>query len=232
MRFLVKGKIINHKTMNQRITAIITGMALLLMAIIAGYALGFAYAEFYSPELTENVAARIAQNSDLYNNMLIGILLILILDLLVSYTLYHYFKDDHKLIAISSGIIRFIYTLIFTWATYSLFKNLSDHNLTHELANSNFKSFETIWYSGLVLFGFHVLLLAYLMKLHQSIPQALWGITLLAGVSYVVLHLLKLGFPEAEMVKTIEMILTFPMALGELGLAIWLLIKGGKALVK
>ena len=66
------------------------------------------------------------------------------------------------------------------------------------------------------------------MKLHIRIPKVLWYLTLIAGVSYVVVHLLKLGSPNSEMVKNLEMILALPMAIGELGLAIWLLFKGGK----
>ena len=66
------------------------------------------------------------------------------------------------------------------------------------------------------------------MKLHRGIPKFLWWLTLIAGISYVFVHLLKLGSPNAEMTKNLEMILALPMAIGELGLAIWLLIKGGK----
>jgi len=68
------------------------------------------------------------------------------------------------------------------------------------------------------------------MKLHKKIPKILWYITLIAGVSYVVLSLLKLGSPDSEIVKNLQMILALPITIGELGLAIWLLIKGGKEL--
>jgi presenilin-like A22 family membrane protease len=80
----------------------------------------------------------------------------------------------------------------------------------------------------LVVFGFHILLIGFLMKLHQKIPQILWYITLLAGVSYVVVSALKLVSPDAQLVDTLVMVLALPMTIGELGLAVWLLIKGGK----
>ena len=66
------------------------------------------------------------------------------------------------------------------------------------------------------------------MKLHMKIPKILWYITLLAGISYVIVSLLKLGSPNSEMINSLVMILALPMTIGELGLAIWLLIKGGK----
>lgn len=214
--------------MNQRRIAIITGISLLLMAIVAGFSIGYAYTKFDNPEQFEFLKDTIVQNRGLYQSMLIGILIIIILDFTVSYTLYKYFEDDHKKMSIVSGIIRAIYTVIFGIATYYLTKNLNTNELTNQIANSNFQQFQTIWNSGLVVFGFHILLVGFLMKLHMKIPKILWYITLIAGISYVVVSLLKLGSPNSQMVKTLVIILALPMTIGELGLAIWLLIKGGK----
>ena len=66
------------------------------------------------------------------------------------------------------------------------------------------------------------------MKLHNKIPKILWSITLLAGVSYMITSFLKVVSPDSEFVETLIMILALPMTIGELGLAIWLWIKGGK----
>ena len=214
--------------MNQRRLAITTGISLLIMAIVAGFSVGYAYAEFYNPEQLEFLKDSILQNMGLYQSMLIGILIILILDLLVSYTLYKFFEDDNKRMSFISGVIRVVYTVIFGIATYYLTNNLNTNELTNQIANSNFQQFQVIWNGGLVVFGFHILLVSFLMKLHMRTPKILWYLTLIAGVSYVVLYLLKLGSPNSEMVKNLEIILALPMAIGELGLAIWLLIKGGK----
>ncbi len=51
---------------------------------------------------------------------------------------------------------------------------------------------------------------------------------MIGGEPYIVVHLLKITSTNSEFVRTLEMILALPMALGELGLAIWLLVKGGK----
>jgi len=214
--------------MNQRRLAIITGISLILMAILAGFSIGFAYGEFYKPKQIEFLKDNILQNMGLYQSMLIGILMILILDLLVSYTLFKYFEDDNKKISFISGIIRVIYTIIFGIATYYLTKNLNAIELTSEIINSNFQNFQTIWNSGLILFGVHIFLIGGLMKIHKQIPKFLWYLTLIAGISYVVVHLLKLRYSNTVIAKTLEMILTLPMVIGELGLAVWLLIKGGK----
>jgi len=213
---------------NQRRIAIITGVALLLMAIVAIFSIGYAYTQFDNPEQSELLKDNILQNRGLYQSMLIGILIIIILDFIVSYTLYKYFEKDHQRMSMVSGIIRAIYTLIFVIATYYLTKNLNTNELTNQIASSNYQQFQTIWNSGLVVFGFHIILIGWLMKLHRKIPKILWYITLVAGISYVVTSFLKVLNPDSEMVKTLIMILALPMTIGELGLAIWLWIKGGK----
>jgi len=213
---------------NQRRIAIITGVALLLMAFVAIFSIGYAYTQFDNPEQSEFLKDNILQNRGLYQSMLIGILIIIILDFIVSYTLYKYFEKDHQRMSMVSGIIRAIYTLIFVIATYYLTKNLNTNELTNQIASSNYQQFQTIWNSGLVVFGFHIILIGWLMKLHRKIPKILWYITLVAGISYVVTSFLKVLNPDSEMVKTLIMILALPMTIGELGLAIWLWIKGGK----
>ncbi|NNJ55098.1 MAG: DUF4386 domain-containing protein [Bacteroidia bacterium] len=215
--------------MIKRQIAIASGVSLILMAIVAGFSVGYAYSEFYRPEQLELLKDNILQNQGLYQNMLIGILIIIILDLLVSYTLYKFFENDNKRMSIISGVIRVIYTVIFGIATYHLTKNLNASDLSNEVINSNFEQFQLIWYSGLVVFGFHIILIGVLMKLHQKIPKILWYITLIAGVSYILVHALKLTSPNSEFVSTLTMILALPMAIGELGLALWLIVKGGKA---
>lgn len=213
---------------NQRRIAIITGISLVLMAIFGIFSLGYAYTQFDNPEQSEFLKDIILANMGLYQSMLIGILIIIILDFIVSYTLYKYFENDNKKMSLLSGIIRVIYTLIFVIATYYLIKNSNTNELTNQKVISNYHKFQTIWNSGLVIFGFHIILIGWLMKLHHKIPKILWSITLLAGVSYMITSFLKVVSPDSEFVETLIMILALPMTIGELGLAIWLWIKGGK----
>ncbi|WP_372367792.1 DUF4386 domain-containing protein [Candidatus Uabimicrobium sp. HlEnr_7] len=214
--------------MNNIKLAKITGWSLILMALISGFSVGYAYQELYQPEQFSLLKDNLAQNIGLYKYMLVGILLILILDLLVSYTLFIYFKNDNKKISLVSAILRIIYTVIFGVATYYLTNNLNINKVDNQLIQNNFQLFQSIWSVGLIVFGVHIVLVGILMKLHKRILKILWCLTLIAGMSYIVVHFIKLNNPHSELADTLEMILALPMALGELGLAIWLLIKGGK----
>jgi hypothetical protein len=212
----------------QRINAIITGYSLFLMAVVSGFSIGYAFPKFFDVNQLENTHGNLSGNLQLYHSMLIGIVLVIILDILVSWTIYQFFKNDNKKVAIMSFILRIIYAAIFGVATYFLVANLGQGN-NNELLNSNFNSFETVWTLGLIVFGLHLLTVAILMKVHRYIPKVLWILTLIAGISYVVVHMLKSMLPQlSEFTETLNTVLALPMALGELGLAIWLIIKGGK----
>lgn len=213
--------------MNKRIIAKTTGWSLIFMTLVAIFSVGYAYQTVYSTEHFSSLKESLISNKVLYQYMLLGIGVILILDLLVSYTLYIYFEKDNKKIALISAIIRVIYTIIFGVATFYLINNLNNE-IGNELVKQNFRKFEFTWNFGLLIFGLHIILIGILMKLHKGVPKTLWYLTLFAGVSYIVVHFLKLSIPQSEFVGTLEMILALPMAIGELGLAIWLIIKGGK----
>lgn len=212
--------------MNQRTSAFLSGFILIAMAIVAGYVFGYAYPQFFNSGADELNTISPINNKGLYQGMLFGIVIILLLDLWVSYTLYQFFKPIQQRLSLSAAWIRVVYTLIFGLATSYLVFNL--YPTGWKEVEAHFFLFETIWNAGLIVFGFHVLLLGVLMKMHSSIPKVLWIITGIAGASYVLVHLLK-SSTSADWVLTIELILALPMALGELGLAVWLLVRGGKS---
>lgn len=212
-----------------RTLAKITGYSIVLMAIIAGFSFGFAFPKIYSPSQLDFAQSSLTENMQLYRLMLWGILLVLLLDILVSLTLYLYFKNDNKKLALLSCTLRIIYSMIFGIATYFLVKNIGQPNNSNQIVIENYKSFQNIWSIGLIIFGIHLLVVGVLMKLHKLIPKILWYLTIIAGTSYVLVHILKTTAPQlTELNNLMNNILALPMALGELGLAIWLIIKGGK----
>ena len=142
--------------MSKRQTALITGWSLLLMALVAGFTIGYAFEEFNNSDKLDSLREIIIVNQGLYQLMLLGFLVILILDLLVSFTLYEYFKDDNRNISLISGLLRVFYTLIFGIAIYFLTKNLYFNDITNQSIGSNYQLFKSIWNGGLVIFGFHI----------------------------------------------------------------------------
>lgn len=214
--------------MTQRKLALSTGWALVLMAVIAGFCIGYALQTFNQPETVASAGPLLQAQKGLYVSMLFGLSVVVVLDLMVSYTLFKFFEQNNRQVSIYSAGLRIIYTLIFSVAIYQLVRNVSTVEITNQAIQRNFDMFQTIWNGGLVIFGMHLLLIGYLMKLHQAIPRFLWVLTFFAGASYLVVHALKFALEDASFVSTLEMVLALPMALGELGLALWLIVKGAK----
>lgn len=78
--------------MDKRRAARITGWSLIFMALVAAFSIGFAYSEIYKSEHVSSLK----DNLGLNKLMLVGILVILILDVVVSWSLFSFFKHDSK----------------------------------------------------------------------------------------------------------------------------------------
>ena len=213
----------------QRTNAIVTGSSLILMAMTAGYAIGYAFQTLYDKKNLDIIQKLLIDNSSLYKQMIVALIITLVLDIIVSWTLFKFFQDDNRKLSILSLILRLAYTFIFGIAIYFLYANLTQ-GIDNATIHSNYSSFENIWSLGLIIFGGHLLVIGILMKLHEHIPKWLWILTLFAGFSYSFVHILNNILPNAtEFVQILNNILALPMALGEICLAIWLVVKGGKS---
>jgi len=214
---------------NTRTYAKLSGWSLILMAILAGFSFGFVFPKIYDASNLDLAQDNMMANVDLYQQMIIGIILVILLDIFVSFTLYWYFKNTHKQLAFTSFVLRMIYSFVFAVATFYLAKSIGQENLSNAIIVENYQLFQLLWSIGLVIFGVHLLTIGVLMKLHAFVPKVLWYLTLIAGVSYMLVHILKVAAPQMlEFNNMLEAILGLPMALGELLLAVWLVAKGGK----
>lgn len=126
------------------------------------------------------------------------------------------------------GLLRFIYSVILAIAIYQLigaYLNINQVEKTVELLHS----FESIWQFGLIVFGFHLMLLSGLVCEKKIIKKVLAILLLIAGIGYTVSNTLDLFIENYEDFRfNVELAFIIPMIFGELGLAIWLLTKGGK----
>ena len=89
------------------------GYSLIVMAVIAGFSLGYAFPFFIDESKKVFIAEIVLQEQLLYILMLIGVLLVIALDFLVSILLYLFFKQSNKIIALFSCALRIAYSFIF-----------------------------------------------------------------------------------------------------------------------
>jgi hypothetical protein len=117
--------------MNKKISAKTAGWSLITMAVVAGFSFGYTYPMFYIPDQLDSTKNTLIQNIGLYQYMLIGMIIVAILDLIVSYALYIFFREQNKNISSISAILRIIYTIMLGFALYYLVKNIYPSELTN-----------------------------------------------------------------------------------------------------
>lgn len=226
------------KHISERTSALIAGTSLLLMAVIAAVTYGYLHATLVVPNEAKATFQNLQSFEGLFKAELLGWTLILLLDGLVAWSLYHFFLKTNKAISFASAFLRVVYTVFLGVAIYELpaildlvHQHLAVAGMGEQLQNvmDAINSFENIWSRGLIIFGAHLLVLGWLAFKTLHVPR-LWGVLLiLAGISYMGVHIAHATTTSREHIfQTIEAVLAVPMTLGEVGFAIWLVVKGGR----
>ena len=221
---------------SKRNQALVAGLSLIIMAVAAMFAYGYVF------PLVEVEGDPVATWNGLTDNRMLffaglgGWLIIFITDLLVTVSLFYFFRETRKNLSLVTAAIRLVYTLILGVALSRLFflipvMNRQDMDALQagSLVLDAFGSFHTIWSLGLIIFGLHLLGLGFLSLLNARIPNIFGYLLLFAGVGYLVVYTSAVVPSISE--QTVDLmvsILMIPMTLGEMLLAVWLIIKGGK----
>ena len=92
--------------------AVIAGVSLLLMAITAGFSFGYAHSLIVQPDDAIATLQNLLNSKGLFQAEILGWCLILILDVIVAWALYHFFKSVSKPISAFTAWIRIIYSII------------------------------------------------------------------------------------------------------------------------
>lgn len=220
-----------------RKAAIIAGVSLLLMAVFAGFSYGYVYSGLVVAGDPEATIGNLRASGSLFKAGVAGWFIIFILDAVVAWMLFLFLRKVNYGYSLLIAWLRLVYTAILGGAIVNfifILKLLKGGTaFAPELAPLqimfHLRSFEEKWSMGLIIFGLHILMLGYLV-LKSRIAHSFWGILLvIAGICYLFVHgarFLHLDF--GGQLSAIEAVLTLPMALGEIGFAIWLIVRGGR----
>ncbi len=187
--------------------------------------------EIYSPIFNSGRADFIVHFGESNTRLMIGLfgwILILLCDIQVSWGLYVVYRTKNQRRAFLMGALRLIYSTILMIAIVQLIRAYffsSDAEESYELI----LSFRSSWLFGLIIFGVHLVYLSTLVWNEQLVPKMISGALFMAGIGYIVSNVLNLIIVDYEQLRSqVEAVFILPMIVGELGLAIWLLVKGGK----
>lgn len=219
----------NHSSVrSQRRAALWSGIALVLMALVAFFAQGYVYQSLVIENQAMMTYEHLLSHPTLFRFGIIGWGIIVMLDLIVAYGLYRFFKPFHVTFALLIGTLRAIYTLILAFAVLRL---VEADQLLHTSASARqvyemVTSFENIWSFGLIVFGLHLIAVGWIAMRIRLIPRMIGFLLLVAGFSYSLVHALYQFSTLESMTTSIELFLMLPMFIGELAFAVWLLVKG------
>ncbi|QYR21312.1 DUF4386 domain-containing protein [Paenibacillus sp. sptzw28] len=218
-----------------------TGLGLLLMAVLAMFSNFSVIEGLIVPGDAAATANNIMTKEMLFRGGFIGFVIVLILDVLVSWTLYVLLKPINKNLAMLAALFRLVYTAIFGAALFNFLNVLQllsgaeyltafTTDQLHAQVMLLIGAFNNGWLIGLVLFGFHLLVVGYLIiKSRGYLPRIIGIFLVIAFAGYVIDSIAHFLLPGYTDYKTIFLlIVAIPGIIGELSLAFWLLIKGVK----
>jgi hypothetical protein len=226
--------------LSPRQAALVAGWAIVLMALAAGFSSGFVHGTLVDTTDASTTAQNIRTSETLFRLGILAWVFILILDILVSWSLYIVLKPVNESLSLLTAWMRLVYSAILGMAIGSLvmvLPLLTENGSTVAFTQSQINEqilgqihgFNGIWSMGLIVFGLHLLGLGYLALRSGFVPK-IWGILILiASLGYLLIpagELIIVDFAKAKSI--LEMVFMLPMILGELGLGIWLIARGGK----
>ena len=152
---------------------------------------------------------------------ILAFMVTVVFDVVVAWALYELYKT-HALSGLST-FFRMMHAAVMGVAVFALPEVLSLASADDILLQVT--RFNTIWLIGLFFFGIHLLLLARILGKPKWIALFL----ILAGVMYMVDTAAHFLMPDYKAYADIFLAaVAIPSILGEMALAVWLLLKGGK----
>lgn len=221
--------------LSRRQLALIIGITLLIMVVTSGAAFGGIHPSLF----VVSSDTILSQLTDSINMLYLEIFLwamVVITDNIVTWTLHLYLREVNPTWSRITAGLRLVYTAILAYSITHLIQIASLVNSASAKASAIIsleQQFMTVWAFGLILFGLHLLALAYLSWLSSDIPKIIAILLFIGGLSYSLVHTLMIMGPQfADVTATLESVLTIPMALAELSLALWMIIRGGTSMAE
>lgn len=227
------------KTQNQiaeislKKSAIIAGICLLLMAIIAPIANFAIIQRLIDPNDVAKTVSNITESNGIFRLGIGLFMIVALLDILVAWALYIFLKPVNKSLSLLTAWLRIVYATILLVVLINLINVLQLLNgadylsvfSTNQLQTQVMLSLNIFTHGfefGLIIFGFHLLLLGYLIFKAGYMRKILGILILLAALGYLIDGFGNLLSTDYNI--SISMY-TF---IGEVILIFWLLIIGRK----
>ena len=182
---------------SRRQAALVAGIALLAMAILAPFADFYVLQGLTVPGDAAATFDKIAAGQGLFRGGLGTFLVVAILDILVAWALYYFFEPVNRSLSLLAAWLRVVYAAMLGAALGSLtqvlllvsggpdLKALAPDNLQAQVMLA-LGAFHQAWQLGLVVFGGSLLLLGYLALKSGFVPKLFGVLLIVAAAGYLI----------------------------------------------
>lgn len=214
-----------------RRAAIIIGASTLAMAVLGmaagGLILGLQGAD------AAGTAARIAEAPMLLRVVIVCFLAVAVLDIVLAWALWRYFGADQGGLVTLAAWLRVGYAAVLVVAVGELANALRVVTETGwgsaTDAHGMLGAFNSTWQLGLIVFAAHLAVLAMILIREPGTPTAIGIVIGLAAFGYAADGIARILLPaDAAILSVLVYVVAIPSVVGEVGLGIWFLLRGGR----
>jgi hypothetical protein len=207
--------------------ALIAGLGLLLMSLLAGLANVAVLERLVSEGDATRAISDILESFGSFRPAIIALFLVAALDVVVVWALWVLFDRVHHAVAVLAAWCRGLYAAIFAVAiSYlvaaalllgdSLPYGPADTRVAGEVL-ARIQQFDDVWSLGLGLVGVHLLLIGWLAFTSGFVPRFIGVLVVITGAGYLIDAL------GSRLTTTYAIVATFTF-IGEVALMVWLLV--------
>jgi hypothetical protein len=214
----------------------ITGLLYLLLAVCGMFA-PIVLEALVVPGDAASTARNIADARWMFGASLVTWIVIVVIDIALSVTLYLLLEPVSRALSLVTAAIRIVYSAILGTILLNLFDALRlltntvwetglDTQQRQTMALASLDTFSAGFLLALVFFGVHLLALGCLFYRSRYVPRVFGMLLVAAGAGYIADSLAS--FFVSGYGGLWSVIFLVPVVVGELGLTVWLLVKGVK----
>jgi hypothetical protein len=203
-----------------RTAALVAGLGLLAMTVIAGVANFAIIQNMVISGDAQATATNLMGSAGLFRLGAVALALVAVLDVLVAWGLYELLKQVNAGISLVGGWLRVAYAAIFAVSITSIFASIRAAPTDAAAALRLAEQFNDGWMVGQIFFGAHLAVVGYLALRSRFIHWVFGALLVVAGSGYFADGIIALVVPES----TLQLAMfTF---VGEVLFIFWLLIRG------
>ncbi len=218
-------------------TARIAGLLYLLIAICGMFSIGYMPATVFNLEDAAANAQGLAEHAGLFRLGIFADMLTILFEIAVTAILYTLLKPVSSTLSLMAALARFgmIVVMALNLVPYLMmalvlsgpdFLAAFDNAQLQGLALMFLQAHELGVYAWQIFFGAHLLVLGYLVWASGYLPRVLGGMMLIGSFGYSLQAMEKFVLPGNEVLGVAVIGLLTIVTIGEIGFALWLLVRG------